>query len=122
MIAASSFLDFLLVGFLWGATTPFLGQTSSSKTKKTKDVNFLAHLKSLFTKLPFLVAFLLNQCGSIFYYRLLAIYPLPVASSAANALSFCFSGVVDALLKKSLPSWKVILGSAMVVIGIGLVN
>jgi hypothetical protein len=111
-------LDFLLVGLLWGSTTPFLRSTKSTKTEETSTAK---HLKSLFTDIKFLIPFGLNQLGSIFFYRLLGAHSLAIAAAGANALAFVFSAATEtALISRRVPDGRTMIGASLIISGLYL--
>ncbi len=115
-------LDFFIVGILWGCTTPFLRTTPAAK-QKVENKSTIERLKSILTDTRFLLAFCLNQVGSIFFYRLLALYPLAIASAGGNALAFVFCALTESLLvSKRLPDMRTSLGASMIVAGLYLCN
>ncbi len=112
----------MCVGVLWGCTTPLL-RSRESKTKDSAPRSTLAHLRSLFTDLNFLAAFLLNQLGSIFFYRLLALHSLSIASAGANALAFVFSALTETVwLSRRIPDLRTGVGAGLIVVGLYLCN
>lgn len=124
--AGGTFLSFLLVGFLWGSTTPFLKESSSdsltaSELRLPKWQQIVLSLWRLLGRWRFLLAYAVNQSGSIGYYYLLGelgkvwycmlfqwlilgSHDLSIAVPAANSLSFGFTALTEALcLNKTLP-------------------
>jgi hypothetical protein len=115
-------IDFFLVGILWGCTTPFL-RTQDSKKSDDRPKSTFSHLRLILTDIRFLTAFLLNQAGSIFFYRLLSIYSLAIAAAGANALAFVFSALTETLfISKRLPDPRTSLGASMIVLGLYICN
>jgi len=65
----------IISALLWGATNPFIRKASVGIEKIHADTFFtktLLELKFLFTNLNYLIPFLLNQTGSVFFYVALA--------------------------------------------------
>ena len=113
-------LDFFLVGVLWGCTTPFLRSRESQKSSSSSTVS---HLLSIFTDFRFLAFFGLNQLGSIFFYRLLAVHSLAIAAAGANALAFVFSAVTEAVfISRRLPDSRTSFGATLIISGLYLCN
>ncbi len=116
-------LDFFLVGLLWGSTTPFLRSSGSQNPKASDSKSTVQHLRSIFTDIRFLVAFGMNQLGSIFFYRLLALHSLAIAAAGANALAFVFSALTEALfVSRHFPDLRTALGASLIVAGLYLCN
>ena len=65
----------LISALLWGATNPFIRIASAGIEKIHADTFFqktLLELRFLFTNFNYLIPFLLNQAGSVFFYIALA--------------------------------------------------
>ncbi|KAF4659230.1 hypothetical protein FOL47_007674 [Perkinsus chesapeaki] len=121
-----TFLSFLLVGFLWGATTPFLKEASGDSLSKEelklpKWRQIVISLWHLLLRWKFLLAYGINQAGSIGYYYLLGSHDLSVAVPAANSLSFGFTALTEALcLNRTLPDKYTVIGSGLILFGVFL--
>ncbi|CEM38012.1 unnamed protein product [Vitrella brassicaformis CCMP3155] len=92
---------FLLVGALWGVTSPFLRCNDAHDTSPQED-NILKSTMRLLTNTKFIVPYLLNQVGSVLYYFLLRDYELSVAVPLANSLSFLFTCITEVCLDTQL--------------------
>mmetsp|Transcript_5575 Transcript_5575/g.5498 ORF Transcript_5575/g.5498 Transcript_5575/m.5498 type:complete len:97 (-) Transcript_5575:57-347(-) len=69
----------------------------------------------------FLLAYAVNQSGSIGYYYLLGSHDLSIAVPAANSLSFGFTALTEALcLNKTLPDRYTMAGSVLILLGVFL--
>ncbi|CDI81991.1 hypothetical protein, conserved [Eimeria acervulina] len=69
-------LGILVVGALWGVTTPLMrieGQEENQQQKQNPNKR-LPLLLQLFLRWRFLVLYLLNQLGSVVFYSLLGSY------------------------------------------------
>ncbi|KAF4681414.1 hypothetical protein FOZ60_012130 [Perkinsus olseni] len=124
--AGQTFLSFLLVGFLWGSTTPFLKDASSDslspeELRLPKWRQILLGLWRLLLRWKFLLAYAINQAGSVGYYYLLGTHDLSIAVPAANSLSFGFTALTQALcLNKTLPDRYTSMGSMLILLGVFL--
>ncbi|XP_071222753.1 transmembrane protein 234-like [Salvelinus alpinus] len=82
-----------VVAVLWGCTNPYLkrGTEGIEHVKKENKFNqFLAEVKFLFLNIKYLIAFLLNQSGSLVYYFTLTTTDLSLVVPVANSLSLLF--------------------------------
>ena len=127
-----SLVLYILVGALWGCTNPILRKgateesTSTSTTTTTSsdsaDSSKASTLYSSFLKflkIRVWLPYALNQCGSIFFYFLLARADLTMAVPICNALSLVFScGTSFALGEQVDRPLRAILGSSMVMTGV----
>lgn len=114
-------LQFLLVSLFWGATNPLLKKGSAGielieTTNQFKKL--LLQLKWLMTTPSFTLPFILNQCGSVIYYYVVANSDISVAVPAINSLTMVFTALVGRLLGETALSTKTYLGMAMVVGGV----
>eukprot|EP01147_Barroeca_monosierra_P011270 gene11270-7834_t len=66
----------------------------------------------------FVIPFVINQCGSIFFALSMAENPLSTVSIVVNALSFLTTALVDAILgRRVFCSWNMLLGSLLILFG-----
>lgn len=95
------------VGIVWGTSNSFLkrAQEKYSKTqskeggsKRIISKTGLETIKELLTDLNMLIPFVVNQCGSVMFYYLLASQPLSVAAPLCNTLTFAFTAISAYLL------------------------
>ena len=93
-----SFACLVLVGFLWGATNPFLKRADGVKSG--------------------IIPVAVNQMGSILFYLSLSSSDLSLVGPLANGFSFLFTGVVGALYFKEPLSAKNVIGSIFVLTGL----
>ncbi|CEM37966.1 unnamed protein product [Vitrella brassicaformis CCMP3155] len=91
----------LLVGAIWGVTSPFL-QCNDTHDTSPQGEHILKRTLRLLTNTKFIVPYLLNQVGSVLYYFLLRDYKLPVAVPLANSLSFLFTYITEVCLDTQL--------------------
>lgn len=138
----------ILVGAVWGCTNPFLrrgsvdepdgkqfhtssegetfdntkgnygvDQDRGSPIKKNPLVKSLSRLLRVGVWLPYL----LNQCGSLLYYKLLATSNLTLSVPICNALALVFSSMTGFLLGERVDKpMRAALGSALVSVGVGI--
>lgn len=141
MINSKDFISIIIVGSVWGCTNPFMKKgseeenntpststscTSSTDTCSSGNTNtntgFLQGiLQSLskFRRPSVLIPYLLNQTGSLFYYKLLATSDLSNAIPACNALAMVFSFLTSHLLGERLDKpFQAIIGSILVTGGV----
>lgn len=87
-------VSYLLVASLWGITNPYLKKaTASSSTNSSQEPTLIETLLSLLMDHKKLVPFIINQCGSLLFYYLLASEPVMIAAPLCNALTFAFTAV-----------------------------
>ncbi|TRY86804.1 hypothetical protein DNTS_020525, partial [Danionella cerebrum] len=113
----------LLVSILWGCTNPFLkkgteGIEGIQRGNKLQQI--LAELRFLFFNLKYLVPFLLNQSGSLFFYFTLASTDLSLAVPVVNSLTFLFTVLMGKLLGEEFGGNRAILGMFLIVSGVTL--
>lgn len=114
---------FILVGLLWGATNPLIkrgsvGLEKISATNKYK--KFALEIKFLVTRWQYIIPFALNQCGSVLFVWGLQDSEMTVAVPIANSLSFLFTAVTAIVLGENKPNIKILIGIALVIIGISI--
>ncbi|KAH8280529.1 hypothetical protein KR018_009340, partial [Drosophila ironensis] len=111
----------LAVGFLWGATNPFirLGSKGIEAVKDTgsKWRNFLQEARTIGSRWRYWLPFGLNQCGSVLYVWTLQNASITLAVPVANSLGFAFTAITGYLLGEKVPGKKVILGTLLVCCG-----
>ena len=85
-------------------------------------MNFgFASVLNIFKRWKFLVAFLVNQTGSVLYGYLLGIYPEQFSCLAANAMTVIVTLLAERFLKKQIIKLKDIVGIMLILIGIYLI-
>lgn len=133
-------LSAVLVGAVWGCTNPFLrkgatndenigGQSkdgmgeeptderSNQSNKNQTMVQSLLRFRRVRVWLPYL----LNQSGSILYYKLLATSDLSLSVPVCNALALVFSSATSFLLGERVDRpVAAIFGSLLVTLGVAL--
>ena len=133
-------LSAVLVGAVWGCTNPFLrkgatndenigGQSRDEKSDKPTDdqsnqskknhsmVQSLLRFRRVRVWLPYL----LNQSGSILYYKLLATSDLSLSVPVCNALALVFSSATSFLLGERVDRpLAALFGSLLVTLGVAI--
>lgn len=111
----------LISSLLWGATNPFIRKASAGIEQVQAD-NFITktflELKFLFTNLNYLIPFLLNQTGSIFFYIALANANLSLVVPITNSLTLLFTTLAGLALGEKVYSLRTFVGLLFVTAGI----
>ena len=111
MISSTEAISLLLVGALWGCTNPFMRQGAESKNTSTtinnskdKGGETKSVLKSLFrlAKIKVWLPYLINQLGSVLYYKQLASSNLTLSVPVCNSVAMVFSCITSFLLGERL--------------------
>lgn len=130
-MVAKDFVSIAIVSLLWGCTNPLLrsGATEAENndrvekdtTTQTKISLLESILNSLskFKKPSVLVPYLLNQSGSIVYYKLLATSDLSNTIPMCNALAMVFSFIAGHFLGERLDKpFQAFIGCLLVTCGV----
>jgi len=128
MVNVSEALSLLLVGVFWGCTNPFMrkGFIETKSTKQYQDDNdglksFILNKLVLLVNIKVWLPYLLNQCGSLLYYKTLASSNLTLSVPICNALSLVFSCITSALLGERMNKpRRAIFGVILVLLGVGV--
>ena len=133
-------LSAVLVGAVWGCTNPFLrkgatndenngGQSEDAKGDKpnaeqpengNKNRSLVQSLLR-FRRLGVWLPYLLNQSGSILYYKLLATSDLSLSVPVCNALALVFSSATSFLLGERVDRpVAALFGSLLVTLGVAI--
>lgn len=120
----TSILSLIAVGFLWGATNPFIrkgtdGIQNINTGSRLKNV--LLEIQLVGSRLGYWIPFLLNQLGSVLYVYTLQSASISASVPIANSLSFAFTAVVGFLLGEKIPGKNVIIGTALVTLGTSMI-
>jgi len=134
MINSKDCISIIIVGTIWGCTNPFMKKGSEDEEAKNisannqsieegkESVSFLQGIiqsLSKFRRCSVFVPYLLNQSGSLFYYKLLATSDLSNAIPTCNALAMVFSFLTSFLLGERLDKpIQAVLGSLLVTGGV----
>lgn len=132
-------LSAVLVGAVWGCTNPFLRRGSaddgneddkrlneiqrgpSDVTTEATETKSILQSLLLFKRVGVWLPYLLNQSGSIFYYKLLATSDLSLAVPVCNALALVFSSATSFLLGERVDRpMAAIFGSSLVTLGVAI--
>ncbi|KAF4521905.1 hypothetical protein B566_EDAN007460 [Ephemera danica] len=93
----SSWIYLVLVGALWGSTNPFMKIGSIGIEKIHANNPFLQSMqefKFLFTRIEYMLPFIINQSGSVLYILSLQDSDLSLVVPVANSLTFLFTAIV----------------------------
>lgn len=131
----NNIISMIIVAALWGCTNPFLARGAASRPAARNQENASAASISTFRKwipkcmhsllnfcyLSVLLPYIINQCGSILYYYLLASCNLSVVVPCCNALSLAFAlGTSYILGERVNYPLRAILGSVLVTLGVAI--
>lgn len=135
MVNVSEALSLILVGAFWGCTNPFMRkgfvETKQSTTSTPGDDNghndndnnagsitsFIILLVNTKVWLPYLI----NQCGSLLYYKTLASSNLTLSVPICNATAMVFSSITSALLGERVNQpWRAAFGVILVLVGVAI--
>ena len=99
-ISVEIIIGYFVTGIIWGTTNALMevGSKDSDSDKAKKDENELSAGVKMFTKLAFLVPFLVNQGASIFNNFLVARSELSIAVPIVNCITFVATFVTARLL------------------------
>lgn len=113
MLNATEALSLILVGALWGCTNPLMRkgfvETMSSADRcerTTLDVNddaggvkvFITSKLTLIANFKVWLPYMINQMGSLLYYKTLASSNLTLSVPICNATAMVFSSITSAIL------------------------
>jgi drug/metabolite transporter (DMT)-like permease len=143
----SNIASWILVGVLWGCTNPLLRKGSTETNTKTTNApdlqqqhgtednnnnnnnnnnnktlwSQIAKALSKFRYMGVWLPYLLNQSGSILYYKVLAETDLTLAVPICNSLTLLFSIITSIILGERVDKpVQAMIGSALVMVGVGL--
>ena len=135
MLSTSEALSLLLVGAFWGCTNPLMRQgyidtkSTKSTTQTADDTNnspirwksyILAKLIILANYKVWL-PYLINQLGSILYYKTLASSNLTLSVPICNATAMVFSSITSAILgEKVNQPGRAVVGVILVLSGVAV--
>jgi multidrug transporter EmrE-like cation transporter len=113
----------LISSILWGVTNPFIRKNSAGieKIQATNTFNrIFLELKFLFTNINYLIPFLLNQFGSIFFYIALGYANLSLVVPITNSLTLLFTTITGIFLGEQVCNLKTFIGLSFVITGISI--
>ncbi|KAF6721814.1 Transmembrane protein 234 [Oryzias melastigma] len=116
-------VSLVVVSVLWGCTNPFLKRGTEGLEKVTQPnrvSQILAEIKFLFMNFKYLVPFLINQAGSVFYYYTLSTTDLSLAVPVTNSLTLLCTLLTGKLLGEELGGKNAVLGMILTVTGVSL--
>ena len=128
MISVTEAISLILVGALWGCTNPFMRQGSiesksssnmSNKTEEQEETKSV--LKSLFrlARIKVWLPYLINQLGSLLYYKQLASSNLTLSVPICNATAMVFSCITSFFLGERVNQPRTaVLGVTLILLGV----
>ncbi|XP_024128701.1 transmembrane protein 234 isoform X2 [Oryzias melastigma] len=123
MATLGELVSLVVVSVLWGCTNPFLKRGTEGLEKVTQPnrvSQILAEIKFLFMNFKYLVPFLINQAGSVFYYYTLSTTDLSLAVPVTNSLTLLCTLLTGKLLGEELGGKNAVLGMILTVTGVSL--
>ena len=111
------------VAIVWGSTNPLMKKGSAgieNITHKNRIMQQMLEIKFLICKWQYVLAFLLNQSGSVLYYFTLSQSDISLAVPITNSMTFLVTGLVGRLMGERLSSRWTYVGMAMVLSGVAL--
>ena len=125
MISVTEAISLILVGALWGCTNPFMRQgsieskSSSNNTEEQEATKSV--LKSLFrlARIKVWLPYLINQLGSLLYYKQLASSNLTLSVPICNATAMVFSCITSFFLGERVNQpRRAVLGVILILLGV----
>jgi drug/metabolite transporter (DMT)-like permease len=125
MISVTEAISLILVGALWGCTNPFMRQgsieskSSSNNTDEQEETKSV--LKSLFrlARIKVWLPYLINQLGSLLYYKQLASSNLTLSVPICNATAMVFSCITSFFLGERVNQpRRAVLGVTLILLGV----
>ncbi|KAL7448505.1 hypothetical protein ACHAWC_000681 [Mediolabrus comicus] len=125
MISVTEAISLILVGALWGCTNPFMRQgsieskSSSNNTDEQEETKSV--LKSLFrlARIKVWLPYLINQLGSLLYYKQLASSNLTLSVPICNATAMVFSCITSFFLGERVNQpRRAVLGVILILLGV----
>ena len=120
-------VGYFVIGTIWGATNAYMEVGSKTedqgetKENKTQLSNQVVEGVTMFTRLKFLVPFLLNQAASILNNFIVAKSDLSIAVPVVNCITFIVTFITMRLIKgDSLVDFRFFAGSVLIMLGLYL--
>ena len=124
---AEIIVGYFVIGTVWGATNAYMEVGSKTedqgekKENKTQLSNQVVEGVTMFTRLKFLVPFLLNQAASILNNFIVAKSDLSIAVPVVNCITFIVTFITMRLIKgDSLVDFRFFAGSVLIMLGLYL--
>lgn len=117
------YIQFAVVGLLWGATNPLIKRGSKgidSVKSDSKLLRIFEEIKFLITTWQYIIPFLCNQCGSLLYVCALQNSELSMAVPIANSCTFLFTALTAICLGEQLPNIMSSIGIALIAMGVAI--
>ncbi|KAL3822897.1 hypothetical protein ACHAXA_010680 [Cyclostephanos tholiformis] len=136
MLNATEALSLILVGAFWGCTNPlmrkgFVETKSSAERCEHNNVDvdddvvgvkaFIITKLSLLTNVKVWLPYLINQLGSLLYYKALASSHLTLSVPICNATAMVFSSITSAILGERVNQpGRAAIGVILVLLGVAV--
>lgn len=136
MVTAGEALSLILVGAFWGCTNPFMRKGFADTKSAAKKSNgekkadggngggvraFVTEKLALLANVRVWLPYLINQLGSLLYYKTLASSNLTLSVPICNATAMVFSSVTGALLGERVNKpGRAALGVTLVLSGVAI--
>eukprot|EP00584_Thalassiosira_punctigera_P007298 CAMPEP_0172539458 /NCGR_PEP_ID=MMETSP1067-20121228/10652_1 /TAXON_ID=265564 ORGANISM="Thalassiosira punctigera, Strain Tpunct2005C2" /NCGR_SAMPLE_ID=MMETSP1067 /ASSEMBLY_ACC=CAM_ASM_000444 /LENGTH=153 /DNA_ID=CAMNT_0013325149 /DNA_START=340 /DNA_END=801 /DNA_ORIENTATION=- len=130
MVKAVEAFSLILVGAFWGCTNPFMrkgfAETKSEDGKNNGTNNggaetFVRGKLALLANMKVWLPYLVNQLGSLLYYKTLASSNLTLSVPICNATAMAFSSFTSAILGERVNQpWRAVLGVILVLVGVAI--
>nr|XP_033322812.1 transmembrane protein 234 homolog [Megalopta genalis] len=108
------------VALLWGGTNPYIkkGAVGLENVKATSKIGqFFKELAFLVTKLKYIVPFVINQCGSVLYFLMLAGTDISLAVPVTNSLTFVVTAITGSMLGEEKIHKNTYIGMTLILVG-----
>jgi len=136
MVNTTEALSLILVGAFWGCTNPLMRKgfvetkTTTEKKKGASDgssttdgdaKSFIGGKLALLANVKVWLPYLINQMGSLLYYKTLASSNLTLSVPICNATAMVFSSITSAILGERVDQpGRAILGVVLVLSGVAV--
>lgn len=107
-----------VVGLLWGATNPLIEKSVKDKESYQVDDYSPKSVISVATSKLFIVAFGINQLGSLLYASLLGSYKQQYTNLLANSFATVFTFAAENIISRQVPKARKLLGMALIIVGL----
>lgn len=103
-------MSIVVVGFVWGATNPFIRSASKAQSEKETNKNngtltkIILNFFVSFLDWKFSIPFALNQCGSVVFNALVVHFPVTAVVPCVNAIQFVSTFFVGHLMGETMES------------------
>eukprot|EP01125_Pyxidicula_operculata_P017618 TRINITY_DN6190_c0_g1_i1.p1 TRINITY_DN6190_c0_g1~~TRINITY_DN6190_c0_g1_i1.p1 ORF type:complete len:131 (+),score=12.06 TRINITY_DN6190_c0_g1_i1:53-445(+) len=120
----NNYLPLLGVALLWGTSNPFMkrGSKGITEIQKTNSqiLNFFLEFKFLFLQPLYVLAFLVNICGSVLFYYSMSNQDISIVVPISNSLTFLITTITSKLLGEEGINNYTYVGMIFVLLGVSL--